>query len=104
MSSKHPPKKTTGTETGPQITSSPLTIPDTPDDTQDPLTQKPETQRLPPLPDMPHPNWLLSLSLDLAVPNEIVKLYQRFRGTSGILPWMVGEAVAFGHVLAARGD
>ena len=59
---------------------------------------------VPLLRDVPHPGWLLSLSLAVAVPNEIDELYRCFRGWDGIPPWMVGEAIVFGHVLAERGD
>jgi hypothetical protein len=78
--------------------------PSTSDDKQESLAQKTEEQRLPELRDVPRPGWLLSLSLSTAVPIEIDNLYQNFRGQGGILPWMVGEAVVFGQVLAERGD
>ncbi len=84
--------------------STPSTTLGTPVDKQEPLAQNPEAQRLPPLRDVPHPGWLLSLSLAVAVANEIDDLYQSFRGWDGIPPWMVGEAIVFGHILAERGD
>jgi hypothetical protein len=84
--------------------SSSSTTSSTSDDKQEAFAQKTERQKQPELRDVPRPGWLLSLSLSTAVPIEIDNLYQNFRGQAGILPWMVGEAVVFGQVLAERGD
>src|SRR6266700_1558739 len=97
-------KKTKQARAGLHTPSTPSTTLGTPVDKQEPLAQNPEAQRLPPLRDVPRPGWLLSLSLAVAVPNEIDERYQRFRCWDGSTPWMVGEASVFRHILAERGD
>ena len=97
-------KKTRQARTRKRTPSTPSTSPGAAGEEQGSLAQKTEAQELLPLLNVPQPGWLLSLSLSTAVPIEIHDLYQSFRGCDGIPPWMVGEAIVFGQVLAERGD
>ena len=60
--------------------------------------------KLPQIPAKRETHWLLSLSLSIAVPNEIDELYQMYRSDEGIEAWKVAEAIQFSQVLAERGD